>query len=340
MIVSICTFRKMSVALVVFVLCISARCSFAQLTKITTSYVSDSAGVLPLWIGKEAGIFARNGLDVQAVRVHAAVGVMALMSGELQFVMASGPVVIDSALRGSGAVYVAGGMSTLDFVLITRPEIKNPEQLKGGTVGLSAFRGANPAATRFALQKLGIGPKDVSLIVVGGTSERIASLRLGKIHGTLFSPPQNITAQREGFNALADVADLGLPFVHIGVATTRSFIRDNSETVRRYVRSHLEAIALMKTDRELAIKTLGKYIGQIKEREVLAKAYESAVPDNRLSRKQYPNLAGLQMALDLVAEDNPKAKSVKPEDFVDNRFLKDLDDKSFVENLYKAKARP
>src|ERR1700754_4645464 len=192
--------------------------AWAQLTKVTTSYVSDSAGVLPLWLAKEAGIFARNGLDVQAVRVHASVGVMALMSGELQFVLASGPVVVDSALRGSNVVYIAGGMSTLDFVLVTRPEIKTAEQLKGGTVGLSAFRGANPAATRFALQKIGLGPKDVSLLVVGGTSERIASLRLGKIHGTLFSPPQNITAQREGFNALADVAELGLPFVHIGVA--------------------------------------------------------------------------------------------------------------------------
>ena len=251
--------------------------AWAQLTKVTTSYVSDSAGVLPLWLAKEAGIFARNGLDVQAVRVHASVGVMALMSGELQFVLASGPVVVDSALRGSNVVYIAGGMSTLDFVLVTRPEIKTAEQLKGSTVGLSAFRGANPTATRFALQKLGLGPKDVSLIVVGGTSERIASLRLGKIQGTLFSPPQNITAQREGFNALADVAELGLPFVHIGVATTRTFIRDNPDIVRRYVKSHIEAIAAMKTDREMAIKTLTKYLGQIKDRDVLIKSYEAAV---------------------------------------------------------------
>ena len=311
----------------------------AQLTKVTTSYVSDSAGVLPLWLAKEAGIFARNGLDVQAVRAHAAVGVMALMSGELQFVLASGPVVVDSALRGSNAVYVAGGMSTLDFVLVTRPEIKTAEQLKGGTVGLSAFRGANPTATRFALQKLGLGPKDVSLIVVGGTSERIASLRLGKIQGTLFSPPQNITAQREGFNALADVAELGLPFVHIGVATTRTFIRDNPEIVRRYVKSHIEAVAAMKTDREMAIKTLAKYLGQIKDRNVLIKSYEAAAPDNRISRKQYPYLAGLQMALDLLAEENPKAKSAKPEDFVDSRFIKELDDSGYIDNLYKAKPR-
>jgi NitT/TauT family transport system substrate-binding protein len=311
----------------------------AQLTKVTTSYVSDSAGVLPLWLAKEAGIFARNGLEVQAVRVHAAVGVMALMSGELQFVLASGPVVVDSALRGSNAVYVAGGMSTLDFVLVTRPEIKTAEQLKGGTVGLSAFRGANPTATRFALQKLGLGPKDVSLIVVGGTSERIASLRLGKIQGTLFSPPQNITAQREGFNALADVAELGLPFVHIGVATTRTFIRDNPEIVRRYVKSHIEAIGAMKTDREMAIKTLTKYLGQIKDRDVLVKSYEAAAPDNRISRKQYPYLAGLQMALDLLAEENPKAKSAKPEDFVDSRFIKELDDSGYIDSLYKAKPR-
>ncbi|HEX9454688.1 MAG TPA: ABC transporter substrate-binding protein, partial [Candidatus Binatia bacterium] len=286
-----------------------------------------------------AGIFARNGLEVQAVRVHAAVGVMALMSGELQFTLASAPVVVESALRGSNTVYVAGGMSTLDFVLVTRPEIKTAEQLKGGTIGLSAISGANPTATRFVLQKLGLGPKDVSFIVVGGTSERIASLRLGKIHGTLFSPPQNITAQREGFNALADVAELGLPFVHIGVATTRAFIREKPELVRRYVKSHVEAVALMKTDRELALKVLGKYLGQIKDRDVLAKSYEAPAPDARISRKQYPNLAGLQIALDLLTDEKPKAKNAKPEEFVDTRFIKELDDSGYIDSLYKLKSR-
>jgi NitT/TauT family transport system substrate-binding protein len=313
--------------------------SEAQLSKTTTSYVSDSAGVLPLWLAKEAGIFVRNGLDVQAVRVHASVGVMALMSGELQFVLISGPVAVESALRGSNMVYVAGGMSTLDFVLVTRPEIKSAEQLKGGIVGLSAIRGANPTATRFALQKLGLAPKDVSLQVIGGTSERIASLRLGKIHGTLFSPPQSITAQREGFNALADVAELGLPFVHIGVATTRAVIRDKPDIVRRYVKSHVEAIALMKTDRDLSIKVLAKYLGQIKERAVLAQSYDAAAPDNRISRKQFPSVAGLQMALDLLADDNPKAKVAKPEDFIDNRFIKELDDSGYIDSLYKLKPR-
>lgn len=311
----------------------------AQLSKVTTSYVSDSAGVLPLWIAKETGIFMRNGLDVQAVRVHAAVGVMALLSGELQFVLASGPVVVESALRGSNALYVACGMSTLDFALVSRPEIKRAEQLKGTTIGLSAFRGANPTATRFALHKLGLALKDVSLIVVGGTNERIASLRAAKIQATLFSPPQNFAAQREGFNILADVADLGLPFVHIGLATTRGFIRDNPDVVRRYVKSHVEAIYLMKTDRETGLKVLGKYLGQIKDRDILEKTYDGAVSDNKISRKQYPSLPGLKMALDLLAEENPKASSARPEDFVDARFIKELDDSGYIDGLYKGKVR-
>ena len=69
------------------------------------------------------------------------------------------------------------------------------------------------------------------------------------------------------------------------------------------------------------------------------KSYETAAPDNRISRKQYPSLAGLQTVLDLVSEDNPRAKSAKPEDFVDNRFLKELDDRGFIDDLYKPKPR-
>ena len=166
-----------------------------------------------------------------------------------------------------------------------------------------------------------------------------ANLRAGKIQATLFSPPQNFAAQGEGFNLLADVADLGLPFVHVVVATTRGFVRDNPETVRRYVKSYIEAIQLMKTDREIGIEVLGKYLRSIKEREILAKTYDGAIPDNKFSRKQYPSIPGLQMALDLLAEENPKAKSAKPEDFVDARFIKELDQSGYIDGLYRARGK-
>jgi hypothetical protein len=85
---------------------------------------------------------------------------------------------------------------------------------------------------------------------------------------------------------------------------------------------------------------LGKYLGQIKDRDILVKTYDAAAPGNRISREQYPYLAGLQTVLDLLSEDNPRAKSAKPEDFVDNRFVKELDDSGYIDNLYKATLRP
>ncbi len=85
---------------------------------------------------------------------------------------------------------------------------------------------------------------------------------------------------------------------------------------------------------------LGKYLGQIKDRDILVKTYDAAAPGNRISREQYPYLAGLQTVLDLLSEDNPRAKSAKPEDFVDNRFVKELDDSGYIDNLYKATPRP
>jgi len=100
-----------------------------------------------------------------------------------------------------------------------------------------------------------------------------------------------------------------------------------------------KAVALMKTDRELALKVLGKYLGQIKERDVLAKSYESATPDNRISRKQYPSAAGLQMALDCWRTKTPKRKSLKPEDFVDTVLSKSSTIAAISTSLYKPKPR-
>ena len=93
----------------------------------------------------------------------------------------------------------------------------------------------------------------------------------------------------------------------------------------------------MKSDREISIKVLAKYLRSIKDREILAKTYHGAIQDNKFSRKQYPSIPGLQMALDLLAEENPKAKSAKPDDFVDVRFIKELAQSGYIDGLYKAK---
>jgi ABC-type nitrate/sulfonate/bicarbonate transport system substrate-binding protein len=309
----------------------------AQVPKLTVSYAEGGAPDLPAFVAKETGIFAKNGLDVQLVRSRSTVSVMALLSGELGIIQVAGPTVVESNLSGSDVVMIAGGTATLPYKLVSEPRIKTGKQLKGAIVGIASLSGVSIYATRFALKMIGLNAdKDVSMIVAGGTMERLVGLRTGKINATLLSPPTIFIAEREGLNMLADVASLGLVFQNDGVASTRKFIKNNPDVVRRYVRSHVESVHRMKTDRETGLKVMAKYLRQT-DRELLEKTYDYTVTDDMLPRKQYPVAAGIKTILDLTGDRNPKAKLAKPEDFVDTSFVKELDEAGFIDSLYKTK---
>ncbi|HEY7163885.1 MAG TPA: ABC transporter substrate-binding protein [Candidatus Binatia bacterium] len=306
---------------------------FGQNTKLTVSYSADTPGQLSAWMAKETGIYSKNGLDVQLIRATGNVAVMALLSGEVGIGVMGGASVVASNLSGSDGVLIAAGQITTDYVLATQAKIKTAEQLKGGVFGVASLSGSSISASRFALRKLGLdADKDVSIIVVGGTPDRLIALQTGKIQSTLLSPPTSIVAEKEGFNLLVDVGDL--PFPYNSIATTRRFVRDNPETVRKYIRSHIEAVYRLKTDRETGIKVLGKYLRRT-DRYLLEKSYDVSVADNILPRKQYPSLAAIKTVLDMISDRSPKARTAKPEEFVDARFIKELDDSGFIDNLYR-----
>jgi ABC-type nitrate/sulfonate/bicarbonate transport system substrate-binding protein len=130
---------------------------------------------------------------------------------------------------------------------------------------------------------------------------------------------------------------MGLVFQHTGAATTRRFIREHPDTVRRYVRAHVEAVHRIWTDKEGTIKALGRYMGSGVERDILEKTYENVLSERFYPKKQYPSLEGLKTVLDDIAERDPRAKTAKPEQFVDFTFIKELDQSGFIDNLYKQK---
>jgi ABC-type nitrate/sulfonate/bicarbonate transport system substrate-binding protein len=223
--------------------------------------------------------------------------------------------------------------------LCTTPQlyITSEEQLTGGLFGVAGRTGAHAKATKFFFKKLGLVPgKDTSVIVIGGTPERLIALRTGKIHATLLNPPTTFVAQREGFNVLADLGTL--PFQNNGVVTTRKFINDKPEVVRRYVKSQIEAVHLMKSERATGLKVLAKYMGGTSDQELLEKSYDASVTEHTFPAKQYPSQPGLKTVIDSLVADNPKAKEAKPEDFIDSQFIKELDDRGFIDNLKSKKS--
>jgi NitT/TauT family transport system substrate-binding protein len=328
---------RLAILLVPVVFLVAA--ASAQPARLHVGYSAISADQLPAWVAKETGIFQRNGLEVQLIFfTGGATAILALVSGDVPMTQVSGPGLVSSALAGSEAVFVAGGVTSLNYVLLGKPGVTSPEQLKGGSVAISRFGSATDSIARFALKKIGLTPgKDVTIVQVGSGPDRLNAVLTGKVTASVINPPASFMGERKGLAVLADVAKMGLVFQHTGPATTRKFIKEHQDTVRRYVKSHVEAVARIWTDKEGTVKVLGKFMGGGVERDILEKSREDNLTDSLLSKKQYPTLEGLKTVLNDLAERDPRAKTAKPEQFVDLTFIRELDQSGYIDSLYKKK---
>ncbi len=309
--------------------------SSAQQAKLAVGYSGISADQLVMWVAKEAGIFARNNLDVQLIYfTGGTLSTMAMISGDTPIIQASGPGIVSAGLAGSDPVYVVGGIVTLDYWLMTQPEIKTPEQLKGGSVAVARFGGAADFVARFALAKLGLNPlKDVTIVQTGSTPERLAALETRRVQATVLVPAATFMAQKRGFYLMADVTALGLAYQHQGGVTTRRFLRERPDVVRNFVKSYIDTVHRMKTDRQGGMRILAKYL-RLEDKDLIQKTYDSSIAENKLPAKQYPTLEGLKTILDQIGQKDPKARAARPQDFVDARFVEEFDKSGYIDSLY------
>jgi len=311
----------------------AAQSAPAQLTKLSVGYSAISGDALPAWLAKDAGIFEKNGLDVQPVFfTGGTTAIMALVSADTPIAQLAGPAVVNSVMAGSDATIIAGGVTSLNYYLQSRADIKTPEQLKGGSVAISRFGSSSDFIARYALTKIGLTPgKDVTIVQIGSTTARVDAVIAGRVQATVVNPPASIIAQKRGMNTLADLPKLGLVYQHTAAATSKKYIREHRDVVRRYVKSQIEAVHRIYTDKESSIKALARFIGRTVERDVLEKTWENLLNEAVLPRKQYPSIEGLKTIL----ASEPKAKSHNPEDYFDASFVRELDQSGYTDSLYK-----
>lgn len=311
----------------------------AQRTRLNVGYSAISADQLPAWVAKDSGIFEKNGLDVQLIFfTGGSTAILALVSGDVPITQVAGPGLVSSALAGSDAVFVAAGITSLNYVLMGKPGLTKPEQLKGGSVAISRFGSATDSIARFALKAIGLTPgKDVTLVQVGSGPSRLDAALTGKVSAAVINPPSSYIAEKRGLTVVVDIAKMGLVFQHTGVATTRRFIKEHPDVVRKYVKAHMEAVHRIWTDKEAGVRALERYMGRGVDRDILEKSWQGILTESLLPKKQYPTLKGLQTVLDEIAGRDSRAKTAKPEQFVDFSFIKELDQSGYLDSLYKKK---
>ena len=307
----------------------------AQLRKLNIAYTATSPYQAVLIIAKETGIFKKHGLDPTLILTPGgSLGFQAMMGGDVAMVMADGSAAVTSNLAGADVVIIASFLNTFPYSLISIPEIKKVDQLVGGKVAISRFGSATDVSVRMSLARVGLNPdKDVTILQIGTQTTRFAALQSKQVQATIITPPFTLTARKQGYNTLIDMAQLNIPFELTAFLTRKSFIKAQRETVAETVTALSEAVHFYKREKEPSIKILSRYL-QVTDREALEETYRE-IAIKTLPEKPYATMPGIQVIIDELAQRNPKVKTARPEDFVDMSFVKKLDDEGFFDRLYK-----
>lgn len=313
---------------------LTAAPSVGAAEKINTAYQSSAPGPSGvIWIAKEARLFDKHGLNVAVIFIPSGVRIIqAILAGEIPISESAGPALINARLAGGDVVAIAGSMNILPYHLVTLPNIKRPEDLKGKIGGNHSPGSIAEFALRVSVKKLGLDPaKDVSLRSIGVLLDRIAAMQKGVVHFTVLTEAEKPIVEKLGFPILLDLTKLEIPFPQRGIYTSAKIIKERPETVRRYMRAYVEAIHFFKARKEETINIMSKY-SRVEDRKVVEEAWTWLM--RHMPEAPYPPLEGYQAILQDLAPTNPKAAQAHAKDFVDMRFVKELEDSGFIKKLY------
>lgn len=299
--------------------------------RVMTGYSATSGPHGVLWMAREAGLFEKNGLraDVAYIRSGSTMA-QTLVSGEIQLSQMGGPAMLSAGVAGMDVTFVAVALNTTPIVIMGT--VNKMEDLKGKTVGVTRYGSNTDASARYAIRKVGLQPeKDVALIQLEEYANILGGIQSGRVTAGALADPFTFAAKKMGIKELADLSAMGLEFPFVGIVAKKSYIKDNMDTVQRFVRAYVEAIALYKNNRELAMKVTSKYTG-MKDPATLAATVDFYAP--KLQRVPQATVGGLRFVLDETAVRDPRAKNFTPETFMDTRFVKQLEDSGFIKSLY------
>ena len=306
-----------------------------SLRKIRAAITSISGSMVPPWAAHEAGIFNKYGLQVEVIATPSGVqGTNALIAGEISFVQIAGGTTTGAAVGGADVKIVATMVGTLVLNLVVRPEIENPEQLRGKSIGISRFGTSLHTGARIAAKHFGLEPgKDVHIVEIGAGDWIVGALQGNRVQAAVFGYPATSRALKLGNRLLLHIPSLNIPYASTGVSTRGEIIRDDPDLVRRFLSAEIEAIALMKKDRAFATKVLSKYL-RTQDAELLGESYDVQIA-KYMMKVPLTTAGAVRSVLEELSERNPKAKDLDPNKFFDDRFVRQLQASGFIESLYR-----
>jgi ABC-type nitrate/sulfonate/bicarbonate transport system substrate-binding protein len=301
--------------------------------KLNAGFATIGHGAGPMMVTWKAGLFQKYGLAIEKPGIMGgAKGVVrGLMSGEIHFGNLAAPAPLRANLRGEAdLVFLTGGINQ-QFVM-GRPGIDSREQLAGKKIGFVGDGGLNDALVKFIIERLaaaGIHGLHEEPIPTGGPTD-LSALLGGTCDAIVITPPESIDFQRKGCKYLVDFAEYGLNYALGGIAARRDYVSQNPEITSKFIKAYVEGMHRYRTDRRFTVDVQAEYSG-IEDRSVAEETYDLTQPG--MPSVPYPVISSLQTLLDLMAKELPEAKNADARQFVDDRFVRELDESGFIASL-------
>jgi ABC-type nitrate/sulfonate/bicarbonate transport system substrate-binding protein len=297
----------------------------AEHTVVHAGYGGIAGYQLPLWVNKEIGISRKYGIELEPLLIGGgALNMQALLAGSIQLSQNSASSAIQAALRGAPIVLIAMMESRMPFQIVARPEIKTPEQLIGKKIGIQRFGGSNDTGVQWALRAWKIDPRRVTMLQSGATNARMTALMLGQIDATILSYPDIHVARKRGMNVLADIGEFSA-YPNTSLLVTRTFVERQRSLAKNLLRSQMEAVHYMRTNRSGSIQILKKYL-RVGDPEAIEATYDFFAP-----RTDLPPRANLEGVRNILKEMDAPQRN--PTDFIDMTLIEELEREGFFQKL-------
>jgi NitT/TauT family transport system substrate-binding protein len=308
--------------------------SVAAQDKIRFAWAGSTPSNTPIWVADQKGFFKKNGLSAEVIAISAStIVIQALLTGEVDFIIAPSATLVTSRLAGADTVMVSTNLPLFIDHIVSLGNITSIEQLKGKIGGVNRLGTTSDMTLRLALRRLGVDPeRETKIIATGENPQRLAALANNITQFTLLGEPLVRQAEKLGFRDLFDIGTLKIQYHVNSVVTREKTVKERRPLVQKVVRAFTEALHYIKTNKEDTKALIGKNLktNDPEGLERAYRAYNAAFPEI-----PYPNPEGVKTLLDDMAPRDKKAGAADPKSFVDLSLVQELDASGFIKQLYK-----
>jgi len=236
---------------------------FAQpLQKSVVMVGARSGASWPLWIAKEARLYAKYGLDVELVYAVHPAPIAAVITGQAAMTSSGSDPALLAAAKDPSLVVLGGFMNKGSFAMVGSKSAADMKQLAGKKIGIGRVGDPPYHMAVSLLRKYGYTPRDVQWVSIGvDASTRAAALQSGQVDAALITAPAYFRVQAAGLPVLAVLLDHDDIYVSTYYLFRREALTKERATALAFIKAHAEAIKRFYDDKSFAAEIMIKYGG-------------------------------------------------------------------------------